>query len=67
MRRYYIAKFNVKDRETQYEIKTGDRVYVDVIIDQQNPMVFVRYGSGSIHSIPVSISVFNLAFEEVKP
>lgn len=63
----YRCKLGVKDRETQEEIKAGDVVYVDQIIDQTNPMVFVRYGSGSVRSIPVSIAVFILAFEEIKP
>lgn len=62
----FRAKFTVKDRETQDEIKAGDTVYVEQIIDQKNPMVLVRYGSGSMHTFHVSISVFNLAFEEVK-
>jgi hypothetical protein len=62
----FRARFTVKDRETEDTINQGDVVFVNKIIDQINPMVFVQYGSGAVRSFPVSLAVFELAFEEVR-
>ena len=60
-----VSKSIVINRETRDEIRENDVVRIEKIIDQENPCVFVYYGSGSAKSFPISLEVFKFAFEEI--